>query len=269
MKIRMIQMDIVRSIQDNYEQSIQLSIRRSLEDVDVLIFPEMFLTGFYEMKNIRTRSFKKSSPEIKFFQNLALKTSTNIILGSLPLMRTTKSLSKSIQDETIRNTALVINRSGKIIHDYSKIHLFPLMNEVGNLTSGTRLKVFQIDNFSAAIIICYDLRFPELLVNLHRDASPDIIFVPMQWPYPRTEVFQTLLQARAIENQCFILGCNRVGEDRSERFEGGSMVISPAGKVIRKLGRRMGSFDVEIDKSQIAKERRRFSFLSRHRNFSK
>jgi predicted amidohydrolase len=87
----------------------------------------------------------------------------------------------------------------------------------------------------SAIAICYDLRFPELFRS-YALAGARIVFLSAAWPYPRLEHWRTLLQARAIENQLFIVACNQVGESKGERFFGHSAIYDPWGRLVVEAG---------------------------------
>jgi predicted amidohydrolase len=125
----------------------------------------------------------------------------------------------------------VYNREGQRIADYSKIHLFRLMEEEKYLASGDRVGTLAIGDIPAGVMICYDIRFPELSRKLALEGAK-LVFVPAEWPKPRLHHWRTLQMARAIENQMFVISCNRVGISGSTEFFGHSMVIDPWGEVI-------------------------------------
>lgn len=120
----------------------------------------------------------------------------------------------------------IVNDSGDIITEYDKAHLFKLMDEHLYLKAGNKKNLFEIENITMAGVICYDLRFPEWF-RAHSLLGAKVIFVPAQWPAARIDHWKILLQARAIENQCYIVAVNRVGKDSNNEFNGNSMVIAP------------------------------------------
>jgi predicted amidohydrolase len=105
------------------------------------------------------------------------------------------------------------------------------MDEGKYLQSGDALGIFEMPWGKGALAICYDLRFPELFRRYALDGA-GVVLLPSEWPTPRIEHWRTLIKARAIENQCFVLACNRVGADRANTFGGRSAAIDPWGKVL-------------------------------------
>lgn len=190
---------------------------------DVVLLPELWSTG-YDLENAERYA---TSLDEGLFADLAALARENAIhiCGSL----------LSAQDERYLNTVPLFSPAGKRLGHYSKIHLFRLMEEDKYLTAGEAAPVFDLPWGKTAMAICYDLRFPELF-RRYALAGARIIFLPAEWPYPRLEHWRTLLQARAIENQLFIVACNRVGESKGERFFGHSAIYDPWGKVVVEAG---------------------------------
>ena len=147
------------------------------------------------------------------------------------------------------NTTYVYDRTGQLVGDYDKVHLFGLMNEGEFISAGHAPNRFALDGVKAASAICYDLRFPEWLRTISKGGS-QILFLPAQWPVQRIDQWRILLQARAIENQCFVVAVNRVGDDAANHFGGNSMVIDPLGKVLFEAGEEQGLFYVDIDPAE-------------------
>jgi omega-amidase len=154
------------------------------------------------------------------------------------------------RSEGVTNTIHVFDRSGREIGEYSKIHLFRLMNEHLHLVAGEREGRFDLDGMPAAAMICYDIRFPELARKLALGGAK-ILFVPAEWPHPRLHHWRTLLQARAIENQMFVVSCNTVGLSGGTSFFGHSMVIDPWGEVMAEAGEEETILRAEIDLSLV------------------
>lgn len=128
------------------------------------------------------------------------------------------------------------NREGVCIGDYSKAHLFQLMNEHHYLTVGQKKGHVQIDQTACAGFICYDIRFPEW-IRTHTSEGAEVIFVVAEWPLVRVDHWRILLQSRAIENQCYVVACNRSGDDPNHTFAGHSMIIDPLGTIIAEAGK--------------------------------
>ncbi|NJK78441.1 MAG: carbon-nitrogen family hydrolase [Chloroflexaceae bacterium] len=129
------------------------------------------------------------------------------------------------------NHATCYDATGQLLASYDKIHLFGLMHEDAYLQAGTRQGLFDAPWGRSALAICYDLRFPELFRSYAVQGAA-IIFVPAEWPTPRIEHWRTLVRARAIENQCFMVAVNRVGRDHTNQFGGHSLVVDPWGTVL-------------------------------------
>lgn len=135
-----------------------------------------------------------------------------------------------VADEGLYNTAVILDPSGRLIAKYRKTHLYFPSGE-GVFTAGDELVTIPIKGFTIGLMICYDTRFPEVARSLALKGA-DLIIVPTAWPFPRVEHWQILTRARAIENQCYLVGANRVGMDGSAVFCGNSRIVDPHGVVI-------------------------------------
>jgi omega-amidase len=136
--------------------------------------------------------------------------------------------------EKVYNTAYLIDR-GSLAGSYRKLHLFSLMGEDRSLDSGDSIMVANTSIGKIGAMICYDLRFPELARRLALEGA-DIIVVPGEWPKPREEHWRTLLKARAIENQLFVIAANCCGVVGKLDFFGQSLVIGPKGEILAEGG---------------------------------
>ena len=220
---------------------------------DAVIFPELWSTG-YDL----TRAGKYASPITSgLFADLsALAARTGIfILGS------TMSL---LGENKFGNTLTVFSPEGKLLADYSKIHLFRLMDEEKYLTAGDKPILVDIPFGRAGLAICYDLRFPELFRG-YALAGAEMTFLPAEWPNPRLVHWQTLVRARAIENQMFMFACNRVGRDPRNEFFGHSMAVDPWGEILAEGGEGEELLTLTVDLSKVQEARRRIPILSDRR----
>lgn len=131
------------------------------------------------------------------------------------------------------NTAVLYSPDGDLVGHYSKIHLFRLMDEHRYLQAGDAAPVFDLPWGRTALAICYDLRFPELLRRYALQGAV-LVVVPAQWPARRIDHWQTLLRARAVENQMIVVACNRVGRDGDDGapFGGRSAVYDAWGRAV-------------------------------------
>jgi omega-amidase len=202
---------------------------------DLIILPEMWNTGYAltEIRSLADPDGKRTKAIVSAF---CRKHGIQVLAGSIAQLR----------GEKVTNTVHVFDRDGSEIAEYSKIHLFQLMNEHLHLTSGDQAGLFELEDHPAATMICYDIRFPELARKLALGGAK-ILFVPAEWPHPRLHHWRTLLQARAIENQMFVVSCNTVGESGGTSFFGHSMVIDPWGEVIAEAEEEEKILTAEID----------------------
>lgn len=206
---------------------------------DVIVFPEMWNTG-YALDRIQELADHYGERTEALLSAFSRKHGVNIIGGSIAEKR----------DNGVYNTIFAYDRHGNRAGDYSKIHLFRLMDEEKFLQSGDRAGELQLDGIPAGMMICYDIRFPELARKLALGGA-QIVFVPAEWPNPRLHHWRTLLMARAIENQMFVVSCNRVGVSGTTEFFGHSMVIDPWGEVLAEGGEAETIVRAAVDLSQV------------------
>jgi len=246
MKISLIQMDVKRGVPDrNYEQAAILVREAASHDPDVILLPEMWNTG-YELEIIRDLADPEGKRTEALMSDLSSELEVNIVAGSVACR----------QGNEVFNTLMAFDRKGKKIAEYSKIHLFRLMQEDRYLRPGALPCVFDLEGIRFGTIICYDLRFPELSRLLALEGV-EVLLVPAQWPYPRLAHWRTLLDARAIENQFFVAACNRVGQDPDKTtFFGYSRVVDPWGNSLGEItDEREGILTVEMDLGEVEKVR--------------
>ncbi len=183
----------------------------------VLILPELWATGYSPSEAMTWAS----GPNDGVMAELAeiARISQLTVIGST-LIR---------NEMGVYNRLTVIDSSGRVVANYDKMHLFGLMDETRSLRAGNQPVVWRGPYGRWGLAICYDLRFAELFRCYARDRV-DVLVVPAAWPTSRIEHWKTLLTARAIEEQAFVIGCNRVGVNREVEFGGHSMIISPWGE---------------------------------------
>ncbi|MEK4249853.1 carbon-nitrogen family hydrolase [Paenibacillus sp. FSL W7-1287] len=213
------------------------------EKPDVILFPEMWNTG-YALTEIDTLADPEGKQTVAMLSEFAKRHHVNIIGGSIAQKK----------DDGVYNTIFAFNREGKLINDYSKLHLFRLMEEEKYLQAGDKLGQLEIDGVQAAMMICYDIRFPELARSLALQGAK-VLFVPAQWPNPRLHHWRTLLMARAIENQMYVVACNRMGTSGDSEFFGHSIVIDPWGEIVAEAQDEDTILTGEIDLSIVEKVR--------------
>ena len=223
LKIAVIQMDVILGETDvNLKQMEKLVHEAAQIRPDVIVLPETWNTGYFPL-NIAEQAVLSGRLAVRKMSELARDLQIYLVGGSI---------SEGNNGQVV-NTAKVFNRSGLEIASYQKIHLFSPGEENKFYTGGNKVVTFDIEGHLCGVIICYDLRFPELIRRLALDGV-EILFVPAEWPHPRLEHWRTLLKARAIENQIFVIGCNGVGLGNGVKFCGHSSVLSPWGEIINE-----------------------------------
>jgi len=211
---------------------------------DVIVLPEMWNTGYCGGR-LRELADEGGERTLAMMSDFCRRHRVNVVAGSIALRR----------GSAVTNTSLVIDRNGELAASYSKIHLFRLMDEHLHLTPGDSAGLAALDGVPVGVIICYDLRFPELARKLAL-AGAQLIVVPAQWPEPRLAHWRILLQARAIENQMAVVACNRVGASGADRFPGHSMVVGPWGDILAEGGGGEEIIRAAIDLEEVSAARR-------------
>ena len=211
----------------NFESLANLLSQQKIESNSLIVLPEMFATGF-SMDFTKIAETPESSPTLDFLSQLARRHDSAFLAG-MAVNR----------DGVLTNDALLINREGTLVGDYAKIHPFTPSGEGESSSHGSWVKTMPLGDWTLAPFICYDLRFPELF-RLATPAS-ELLIVLANWPTTRVQHWETLLKARAIENQAYVVGVNRIGSDPHFSFPGRSLIIDPQGKILAE-----GSDKIEL-----------------------
>ncbi|MFC4401946.1 carbon-nitrogen family hydrolase [Gracilibacillus xinjiangensis] len=225
MNFSIYQMDVIVANPDQNRHKIANWVKKQInhKQVDTIVLPEMWNTG-YALDQLEELADDEGRQTIPFLSELAEKYNVNIIGGSVA----------NRKKDGIFNSSFVFNRCGELIYQYDKIHLVPMLDEPKYLQGGNvKAEIFQLDGIKIGLIICYDLRFPEITRSLALQGA-EVICVLAQWPASRKEHWIYLQHARAIENQCFIISANSSGTCNGTAFAGESMVIDPSGKLVTK-----------------------------------
>ncbi|MCS7118564.1 MAG: nitrilase-related carbon-nitrogen hydrolase [Archaeoglobaceae archaeon] len=218
-------------------------IKRALQvRANLVILPELFNTGFYEKNLISVKELEK---ELDIILRLSKDKEIFIIAGVAE------------KCDRLYNSAVIIHR-GEILGIYRKNLLFPLTKEKQIFASGGRLEVFDTSVGKIGILICYEIRFPELARKLVKKGA-ELIAIPAEFPKQRIEHWKTLLKARAIENQVFVAGVNCVEGDLG--YGGNSMLVDPEGKVLVEGGIYQEILMSDIDLSEVEAVREKYPFL--------
>ncbi|CAN2170894.1 COG0388 Predicted amidohydrolase [Candidatus Nanopelagicaceae bacterium] len=239
MRAALVSLDITWNNKEvNKKSCSQILARIAAHQVDLVIFPEMTLTGF-NMKPTETGEELANSNTISFFKSEAVTNKIGIVFGVV--------IKKDLK---FFNCAVFIDEQGQILTSYSKIHLFSHSEENKFFQGGELLSVASFKNYKIGLTICYDLRFPELYSSLSQYS--DIVINIANWPAKRDLHWETFLRARAIENQTTIIGVNRSGTDQGgEMFSGESKVIYPNGGVVDPyyFGREFEIYNIDIEEA--------------------
>lgn len=219
MKIALAQVDICwENTKKNFEMCKKYIKEASEKEVNLIIFPEMVLTGF----TMDINSLKLSEDIIiNCFKEEAIKNNINIGFGY--------GIKVNNKGE---NKFALISSTGEIKGIYSKIHPFSYTNEDKIFNKGNKIISTNIADVMVTPFICYDLRFPEIFQIASKKSQ--LIIVIASWPKERAKHWNILLRARAIENQCFVIGVNRVGEGDGLKYFGGSLILDPLGNNINE-----------------------------------
>ena len=214
----------------------------------LLVLPEMFSTGFsMNVAKIQEGSERAAEAFLRF---LAREFNVYVLGGVVNVGA----------DGRGRNQALAFGPDGSELVRYDKIHPFTLGEEGKHYTGGDAVHLFKWDTISVAPFVCYDLRFPEVFRSAARRKA-QLLAVIANWPLPRESHWVTLLQARAIENQAYVIGVNRCGEDPKHTYFGRSMIVDPHGKIIADAGHGEGLVSADVDPQVVESWRRDFPAL--------
>lgn len=213
----------------------------------LIVLPEMFSTGF-SMDLEKTRQRQREDEE--FLLDLAEDYACTVAGGVV----------SPVNGERGKNEQVVFSPQGELLARYAKIHPFTLGGEGEKHVAGTEIVIFSWGGFVAAPFICYDLRFPELFRAAARRGA-DLFVVTALWPARRQQHWLTLLQARAIENQAYVIGVNRVGTEPELQYAGRSVVIDPHGVIIADAGEQERVLAALIEPAVVQAWRREFPAL--------
>ena len=167
-------------------------------------------------------------------------------------------------DGACGNTCTWHNTTGEHVATYSKLHLFRLMAEEKFLTAGEGPTIVETPWGKMGLAICYDLRFPELF-RWYALNGVSAVIIPAEWPHPRLMHWRTLLRARAIENQMFIIACNRVGSKGNDRFFGHSAIVDPWGETIIEGGESEMLLTATVDLASVEAVRKKIPVFADRR----
>ncbi len=210
----------------------------------LICFPEQFATGWDPQPHRNIQDIHGSI--VSSLQEYAKEYGIGI-LGSF----------RQANDPLPKNTAVAIGRDGTILTTHAKMHLFSYGHEDNGSSPGTDLGIFPLNSLACGIAICYDLRFPDLF-RLYAQKGVQAVFVPSAWPHVRTRHWELLIQARALENQMYVIGVNTSGQTPIESYSGNSMTADPQGTIISRANEAEQLIFTDLDPAIVAATRHQF-----------
>lgn len=235
--ISLAQMNIaLGDINKNLDTAEKLIAEAARRGSQIVVLPELWSTG-YALDRSRELA---SELNVGIFAQIATF-ATQYRLCIVGSMLEKRGLQAS-------NSAAFFTPGGKMVGVYRKLHLFGLMEEDKYLQAGSAPLLMELPWGGTALAICYDLRFPELF-RRYGSQGAKLVIIPAEWPLERIEHWRALLQARAIENQCYMIAANAVGTTGPSTFGGHSMIVDPWGKVVIEVGESpiLATAEIETD----------------------
>lgn len=228
------------------------SLIANVKDNHLIILPEMWNTGFSMTPEPLATTM--NGIVVAAMQNWA--TQKSAIIGGSVIIE---------ENGHYYNRFILVDSTGPIA-TYDKKHLFSLAGEHKVYTGGHDHTIHHHEGWDINLNVCYDLRFP---VWSRNGTGYDVLIYVANWPSPRHHAWRTLLQARAIENQCYVIGCNRVGTDpNGHSYLGGSTIIDFLGQHIIEMDQKEGVASTEVSRSDLLNFRSKFNFLSDRDEFT-
>jgi predicted amidohydrolase len=242
---------------ENKEANLQQFTQKiaALSGPQVVILPEMFSTGF----SMRPEALaeKMDGPTVAWMRETASRHKI-ILTGSVIIE----------EDGSYYNRLIWMLPNGQHGH-YDKRHLFAYAGEDKHYTAGSQRLIASANGWRINLMVCYDLRFPVWARQKGGQSADesvkgeyDLLIYVANWPEKRSNAWKTLLQARAIENQCYVIGVNRVGEDGNGNYHSGdSLVADPLGELLYHKAHEEDSFTITLDRSHVQTIREKLPFL--------
>jgi len=247
LKIAFIQTDLVWEDREQNRTNFKEKIESISEEVDVIVLPEMFTTAF--TMNAKNNAETMQGKTVSWMQNIAKKHNTAIV-GSIIIE----------EDNNYYNRLLFVHPEGTIEY-YNKRHTFAYAGEDKVFTAGNEKLIVDYKGWKLFPLVCYDLRFPVWARNVD---DYDVLIYVANWPKPRVNAWDILLKARAIENMCYSIGVNRIGEDKEENeYVGHSAVYDVLGNTLTTIRSNKEQIEiVTLQKRHINYYRNKLGFLN-------
>lgn len=250
MRVSLAQMDILLGDAGvNLRKAREMARQAGCEGSDLVVFPELWSTG-YDLENADLHSSRMG--EGMFAEMSRMADDNDIYLAG--------SCISKLGKDRYGNTSALFDPEGKLLATYTKIHLFGLMDEHKYLSPGESLTIVDTRWCKIGMAICYDLRFPEMF-RCYALGGVELVVIHAEWPHPRLAHWQVLLKARAIENQMYVVACNRVGMSKDTSFFGHSCVVDPWSEMVCEAGEEEALITADIDMDKVNQVRRKIPVL--------
>ena len=233
----------------NYAKILALLHGAKIPPGSLVLLPEMFATGF--SMNVAGIAEEQGGSTEQFLAKTARDSGIFLLAGVVTRGANGHG----------RNECVVFSPEGKLLARYCKMKPFTLGGETACYEAGERALVFACGEISVAPFICYDLRFPEVSRSI-AGQRPELMTFIASWPNARLHHWVRLLQARAIENQCYVAGVNRIGNDPRYQHSGRTMIVDPHGEILADAGSNECVIQAKIDPAWLAEYRRAFPALN-------
>ncbi len=249
MKVTLLQTDILWASPDRNIEEVQRMITQHTGS-DLYVLPEMWSTGFATRPDGIAHE-ESDNAALRCMQQLAAHHHCAI----------SGSLAVHLPDGTYRNRHYFVDGHSSRIYYYDKHHLFTYGHEDHYYTAGNAHQIVEYQDFRFLLLTCYDLRFP-CWSRYATGREYDAIIVVANWPESRQSAWQLLTRARAIENQCYLIGVNRVGDDHYSHYAGASVVVDPIGRTLGQCHRHVAqALTVVLDRVELQRRRDKFRVL--------
>ncbi len=256
-------------------QMLEEKILGIKERTEIVVLPEMFSTGFSMKPELLAETMEGET--VKWMKRVAAEKKI-ILTGSIIIEDTSQAATSAGAGQAARpvyyNRLIWMLPNGQLGY-YDKRHLFAYAEEDKHYSAGNKRLIASVKGWKINLMVCYDLRFPvwarqtsppfpspSRMLSGERGAEYDVLIYIANWPERRVQAWKTLLQARAIENQCYVVGVNRVGDDGNNiHHSGDSMVVDPMGDTLYTKNQEEDIFTIALDKAHLQTVREKLPFL--------